>query len=493
MREPLHFASDSNPSHDLIILGGGPGGYVAAIRAAQLGMNVALVEAADLGGTCLNWGCIPTKALLKSSQLFYKAQELLQYGIQVSDVIADLGAMVRRSREVAQKLSRGIQGLLKKNKVTVYKGWGHLHGKRGDQFCLQVFPIIHGSSGLDTVPPSLELFAPRVIIASGSRSRTLPFIPSELKVWSAVEAMIPESIPSSLLILGAGAIGIEFASFYNALGTKVTVVEQGPRILLTEDREIADLAMREFEHQGIRFVTQHTVQSLDAAPEGFTAVLKDCSETPIPEAFLSWTGERVLLAIGTLGNTEYMGLEHTQAEIRSTRLVVNAHMETAEPGLYAIGDVTAGPWLAHKASHEGILCVEAMAGLPVHPLDITRIPGCVYSFPQLASIGLNEEQARHLGHTVKVGRFPFMANGQALAQGETVGLIKTLFDANTGELLGAHMLGNGVTELIQGFAIAKTLEATEEDLRHVIFPHPTLSEMMHEAILDADGKALHKG
>lgn len=476
-------------AYDLVVIGAGPGGYVAAIRGAQLGMKVAIIESESLGGTCLNWGCIPTKSLLKSGELFKKTHELSSYGIETSDIVAHIQVMVQRSREVAKKLSHGIQMLLQKNSVTVHKGWGYLFPKEKDLFSIAVFPEYPSQ---DASKASCEkiIQSKKVIIASGARSRKLPelFPEKNPNIWTSKEAMLATEIPKKLFVIGGGAIGIEFANFYNALGTHVTVMEAQPRILMTEDDEIALLAQKSFQKRGMEFLVQHQINSFEEkAGQLQVTVTPKGKETPVV-----WQGEKILLAIGVEANTHNMGLEKTKVRIDSGRITVNAYNETDEKGLYAIGDVTAGPWLAHKASHEGVLCVEAMMGLPVHPMDRSCIPACVYSTPQIASVGLKEEDARQKGYSVQVGRFPFSANGQAMAYGETEGMIKVLFDEKTGELLGAHMLGHGVTELIQGFVIAKTLEATKEDLQHMIFPHPTLSEAMHEACLDADHRALHK-
>ncbi len=477
-------------TYDLVVIGAGPGGYVAAIRGAQLGMKVAVIEAESLGGTCLNWGCIPTKSLLKSGELFKKAQELSSYGIETSNVVAHIRTMVQRSRDVATKLSQGIHVLLRKHGVTVYKGWGYIFSKEKDVFSLGVLPQ-YPSKEPSKASCEHVLQTKKVMVATGARSRTLPAIFPEKReiVWTSKEAMMATEIPEKLFIVGGGAIGIEFAHFYNALGTQVTLLEAQPHVLMTEDEEIALLAQKIFQKKGIEFLVNHQLKAFEEKG-------KEMKVTAVPPgkdaAPVVWTGDKVLLAVGIEANTKNMGLENTKARVESGRIAVNDYNETEEHGLYAIGDVTAGPWLAHKASHEGILCVEAMMGLPVHPMNRSCIPACVYSTPQIASVGLREEDARQKGYAVKVGRFPFAANGQAMAHGETDGMIKVIFEEKTGELLGAHMIGSGVTELIQGFVVAKSLEATKEDLQHIIFPHPTLSEAMHEACLDADGRALHK-
>jgi dihydrolipoamide dehydrogenase len=457
---------------DVAIIGGGPGGYVAAIRAKQLGLSTALIESEHLGGICLNWGCIPTKALLKSSHLFHMAHTLHHFGISTGSIQVEIKSMVERSRGIANQLAAGIQTLLKKNGVEVFKAFGRLEGKTGD--CHRI-----GLSDKDGRAQTLE--SKNVILATGARPRTL--FSQDLGLWSSREAMLPQSIPASLLVIGAGAIGIEFASFYAALGTQVTVVEQSASILPVEDSEISQIAQKELVRQGIHFHTQSTVQTVLSDKKGYEALIKG------PQDHV-WKGERILIAIGVVGNTENLGLEGTKVKVHQGNIVTHHCSHTDEPGVYAIGDVAGAPWLAHKASHEGMICVESIAGMNPHPLHPHLIPGCVYSSPQIASIGLTEKQALDRGD-IKVGRFPFAANGQALSQGESTGLVKVIFDKTTGELLGAHMVGHQVSELISSLTIAKTMEATEQDLKHVIFPHPTLSEMIHEAVLDADGQALH--
>jgi dihydrolipoamide dehydrogenase len=465
---------------DIAIIGGGPGGYVAAIRAAQLGMKTVLIEGEHLGGVCLNWGCIPTKALLKSASMRLAAEHMADFGITLplQDMQIDLPAMVQRSRTIANQLQQGVKGLLAKNKVTVISAWAKFHPVDGKK-SLHTLHLTHKDNQTSL------LAAKQVIIATGARARTL--FPKELGIWSAQQAMLPDSIPKSLLIIGAGAIGVEFASFYRALGTEVTLVEQSSTILAAEDGEIVAIALASFRHQGIKIETDSVAKNVEKRHDGtYSASITHHKTGKV----LPWTGEKILVAIGVIGNTEKLGLENTCIKTERGQILTYAHQTTDELGVYAIGDVAGPPWLAHKASHEGIACVEHIAGLPTHASDASLIPGCTYSMPQIASIGLTEQAAAQKG-PIKVGRFPFSANGQAMAYGESTGLVKVIFDQNTGELLGAHMVGAGVSELIQGFVIAKSLQATEADLKNVIFPHPTFSEMMHEAVLDADAMALH--
>ena len=461
---------------DLAIIGAGPGGYVAAIRAAQLGLKTAIVEREHLGGICLNWGCIPTKALLRTSELYTTMRRASEFGLAADNVRFDLPRVVERSRKVADRLANGVAYLMRKNQVEVIKGTARLRG--------QGRVAVIGTSG--EVLPDIE--AKHIIVATGARARTLPGLEPDGKlIWTYKEAMVPESFPKSLLIVGSGAIGIEFASFYRSLGAEVTVVELLPRILPAEDAEISELARKAFARQGIAIHTGTRVERLTKGTDSVTATLKreDGSGTEI-------TASRVILAIGITGNVEGLGLEALGVKVEKGHIVVDEWCRTGAPGLYAIGDVVGPPWLAHKASHEGIVCVEKIAGVEgVHPLDTNAIPACTYSAPQIASVGLTEAQARAAGHELKVGRFPYSANGKAIALGETEGLVKTIFDAKTGALLGAHLIGAEATELIQGFVIAKTLETTEAELIAAIFPHPTLSEMMGESVLDAYGRALH--
>ncbi|MBL6958131.1 MAG: dihydrolipoyl dehydrogenase [Rhodospirillales bacterium] len=464
----------ADTSFDLIVVGGGPGGYVAAIRAAQLKMKVALVEREHLGGICLNWGCIPTKALLRSAEVYENMKHAASFGLTTKEIGFDLKKIVERSRGVAKQLNGGVGHLLKKNKVSVFDGQAKLAGKG---------KITVEKDGKKVA----DLSAKNIILATGARARTLPGLEPDGKlVWTYKEALVPDSMPKSLLVVGSGAIGIEFASFFNSLGAKVTVVEVLDRVLPVEDAEISAFAHKSFEAQGMTIITSATVKSLKKGKNSVTATVeKDGKSTEI-------TADRVILAVGIVGNVENLGLEGTKVKVDRTHVETDEWCRTGEPGVYAIGDLTGPPWLAHKASHEGVICVEKIAGEPdVHPLQTDRIPGCTYCRPQVASVGLTEAAAKEKGYAVKVGRFPFMGNGKAIALGEAEGLVKTVFDAKTGELLGAHMIGAEVTELIQGYGIAKTLETTEADLMHTVFPHPTLSEMMHESVLDAYGKAVH--
>ena len=464
----------ADTTFDIIIVGAGPGGYVTAIRAAQLGMKAAVVEGEHLGGICLNWGCIPTKALLRTAEIFHTMHRAEEFGLSVKEISFDVKKVVERSRAVAKQLSSGVGYLLKKNKVTVFDGYGRLDGAG-------TVHVEKDGKGI------ADLAAKNIILATGARARSLPGLEPDGKlVWTYKEAMVPEVMPKSILVVGSGAIGIEFASFFRDFGAEVTVVEVLPRVLPVEDEEISDFARKAFEEQGMKILTSATVTGLKKAKSGVTATVEAGGKSTQVRA------ERVILAVGIVGNVENLGLEGTKVKVDKAHIVIDEWGRTGEPGVYAIGDVTGPPWLAHKASHEGVICVEKIAGVPgVHPLDKSRIPGCTYCRPQVASIGLTEKQAVAQGHAVKVGRFSFMGNGKAVALGEPEGLVKTVFDAASGELLGAHMVGAEVTELIQGFAIAKTLETTEAELMHAIFPHPTLSEMMHESVLDAYGRAIH--
>jgi dihydrolipoamide dehydrogenase len=459
---------------DLIVVGGGPGGYVAAIRAAQLGMKTALVEREHLGGICLNWGCIPTKALLRTSQLYHDMQHAEEFGLTASGLSYDPRKVVARSRAVAKQLSGGVAHLLRKNKVTVFDGEARLAGKG---------KLAVAKNGNEVA----DIAAPHIVLATGARARSLPGLePDGRLVWTYKEAMVPEAIPRSLLVVGSGAIGIEFASFYRDMGAEVTVVELLDRVLPVEDEEISAFARRSFEKQGIKIHTGATVKGLDRGPDSVTAHIEGGGKA------FDVTAERVILAVGIIGNVENIGLEGTGIRVERHHIAVDEWLRTGEEGVYAIGDVVGPPWLAHKASHEGVICVEKIAGMnDVHPLDLRNIPACTYCRPQVASVGLTEKAARDGGYEVRVGHFPFIGNGKAIALGEPEGIIKTVFDAGTGELLGAHMVGAEVTELIQGYTIAKTLETTEAELIRTIFPHPTLSEMMHESVLDAYGRAIH--
>jgi dihydrolipoamide dehydrogenase len=460
---------------DLIILGGGPGGYVAAIRARQLGLRTALIEREHLGGICLNWGCIPTKALLRTAEINHLLHHLDAHGFAAADVRFDLDKVVQRSRAVAKRLNGGVKHLMKKNGVRVVDAHGRLAG----------------GGRVEAVRDSAvteQLEAPHVIIATGARPRALPGLePDGEVIWTYKEAMVPKEMPRSLLVVGGGAIGIEFASFYRDMGAEVTVVEALPRILPQEDEEISSLARKSFEKRGMRIHTEATVQSVQRSGEETVAVIDFGGGKVSP-----LTVDRVISAVGITANVEEIGLEGTRVRIERGHIAVNEWLETGEPGLYAIGDVVGPPWLAHKASHEGIVCVEHLAGVEgVQPLDPSTIPACTYCRPQIASVGLTEAVARERGIEIRVGRFPYQANGKALAIGESEGLVKTVFDAGTGELLGAHLFGADATELIHAFVIARTLEATEAELTHAIFPHPTLSEMIGESVLAALGRALH--
>lgn len=461
-------------SFDLVVIGAGPGGYVAAIRAAQLGMKVAVVEREHLGGICLNWGCIPTKALLRSADVFREISHAKSYGITVGAPTPDIPAMVSRSRAVAKQLSGGIGHLLKKNKVTVFDGSAKLAGK--------------GTVAVEKDgKPVATLSAKHIILATGARARTFPGLePDGTVIVTYRGALVPESQPKRLLVVGSGAIGIEFASFHNALGSQVTVVEVADRIVPAEDEEISGLLEKSLKKQGMTIMTGAKIDGLKVVGKEATCTLTHSGKSA------QHSFDLVIVAVGISPNTENLGLEGTGVVLDRGWVVVDDYGRTGEPGVYAIGDITPGPWLAHKASHEAIIVVEKIAGLAdVHPLDRSRIAGCTYCHPQVASIGLSEKKAKDAGYEIKVGRFPFIGNGKAIALGEPEGLIKTIFDAKTGELLGAHMIGAEVTELIQGFSIAKTLETTEADLIHTVFPHPTLSEMMHESVLDAYGRAIH--
>jgi dihydrolipoamide dehydrogenase len=471
----------ADQNFDLVILGGGPGGYVAAVRARQLGLSTAVVEREHLGGICLNWGCIPTKALLRASEIHHLLSHLDEFGFEVGEIRFDPKKVVERSRKVAKRLSTGVKGLMKKNGVTVFAGVGRLDGP-GQVVVTQ---------GGDTT----ALAAQHVIVATGARPRSLPGLaPDGERIWTYKEAMVPETIPRSLLVVGSGAIGIEFASFYHDMGSEVTVVEILPQILPAEDEEIAAAARKVFERQGITIHTSATLNSLERQGGGLIASLgldpnqnaDGAGETTSLEV------ERAILAVGIQGNVEDLGLEAAGVRTDHGHIVVNQWLETDTAGVYAIGDVAGPPWLAHKAMHEGVLCVDRIAGVEGgRPLDPLSVPGCTYCRPQLASVGLSEKKASEAGYEVRVGRFPFRGNGKAVALGDVEGLVKTVFDAKTGELLGAHLFGPEVTELIQGFAIARTLETTEAELMQTIFPHPTLSEAMHESVLDAYDRVLH--
>ncbi len=465
-------------SFDLIIVGGGPGGYVAAIRAAQLGLKTAVVEREHMGGICLNWGCIPTKALLRTSEVYGLIKHADAYGLSVKDVTFDPKKIVERSRKVASQLSNGVSMLMKKNKVTVFDGAAKLAGTDGAKRKIAV--ALKDKS-------NVTLTAKDVILATGARARQLPGLEADGKlVWSYKEAMVPPEFPKSLLVIGSGAIGIEFASFYRTMGAEVTVAEVMDRVLPVEDAEVSAFAKRAFEKQGMKILTSATVSNLKKGANNVTATITVGGKAQ------EITVDRVISAVGIVGNVENIGLEGTKVKVEKTHIVIDQWGATGEPNVYAIGDVAGPPWLAHKAMHEGVLVVEKIAGVKgVHPMKTENIPGCTYCQPQVASIGLTEATAKAKGLELKVGKFPFIGNGKAIALGEPEGFIKTIFDAKTGELLGAHMIGAEVTELIQGYSIAKTLETTEAELMATVFPHPTLSEMMHESVLAAYGRTLH--
>jgi len=458
---------------DVIVIGGGPGGYVCAIRAAQLGMRTAVVEREALGGVCLNWGCIPTKALLRTSEIYSTLATLEKFGLSASDAGFDIASVVKRSRDVAGQLSGGVKTLMRRNKIQVIEGSARIAGR--------------GSVAVEKDGQVTSYEADHVVLATGARPRALPGLEADGKlVWTYREAMTPSAMPKSLLVIGSGAIGIEFASFYRAMGARVTVVEVLPRVLPVEDEEISAMARKAFEKQGIAIHTGASVTALARHADSVTATVTADGTT------FEVTADRAISAVGVVGNTEGLGLENTRVQIDRGFIVTDEWQATAEPGLYAIGDVAGPPCLAHKAMHEGVVCVERIAGLETaRPLNRRRIPGCTYCHPQVASVGLSEKAARDAGFEVKVGKFPFVANGKAIALGDSEGMIKTVFDAATGELLGAHLIGPEVTELVHTFALAMTLETTEEALMETIFPHPTLSESIHESVLAAYGRAIH--
>ncbi|MEM7664475.1 MAG: dihydrolipoyl dehydrogenase [Pseudomonadota bacterium] len=465
-------------NYDVIVLGSGPGGYVAAIRCAQLGLKTAIVERENLGGICLNWGCIPTKAMLRSAEIYHYMQNAKDYGLVAKGIEADLDAIVKRSRGVAKQLSQGISHLMKKNKITVHMGEGTLTGATS--------LTVKGEEGEE------QLTAKHIIVATGARARDLPFAPADGKrVWTYRHAMVPPEMPSKLLVIGSGAIGIEFASFYNDMGVDVTVVEMLDRVVPVEDHDISAFLEKSLKKQGINVMTGAGVEDLKVGAKGVTATIKDKAGKSATTEF-----SHAIVAIGIQPNTESIGIDKL-AEMDRGFIQIDPYGRTKTKGLWAIGDCTPGPWLAHKASHEGVTCAEAIAQemgnaeVHPHPLDRNAIPGCTYCHPQVASVGMTEAAAKEAGKEIKVGSFPFIGNGKAIALGEAEGMIKTVFDAATGELLGAHMVGAEVTELIQGYTVGKVLETTEAELMQTVFPHPTLSEMMHESVLDAYGRAIH--
>ena len=461
-------------SYDVVVIGSGPAGYVCAIRAAQLGLKTAIVERDQLGGICLNWGCIPTKALLRSSEIWHLMHRLSEFGFSADNMKFDLAKIVERSRKVSKQLSNGVAFLMKKHKITVLSGEAKLGGAG---------KIVVTKDGKAT-----DVAAKNIVLATGARARALPGLEPDGKlIWTYREAMIPPSFPKSLLVIGSGAIGIEFASFYRTLGSDVAVVEVLDRVLPVEDEEISQFAHKAFVKQGMKIKVGTTVTKLEKGADNVTATLK--ARDGKAETL---TVDRVILAVGIVGNVENNGYEQAGLKLDKTHVVVDKWGATGVPGLWAIGDLVGPPWLAHKGMHEGVIVAERIAGVKgVHPLNASNVPGCTYCWPQVASIGLTEAAAKAAGRKIKVGKFPFIGNGKAIALGEAEGLVKTVFDADTGELLGAHMVGAEVTELIQGYAIAKTGELTDAELAATIFPHPTLSEMMHEAVLAADGRALH--
>ncbi|MBM3636751.1 MAG: dihydrolipoyl dehydrogenase [Alphaproteobacteria bacterium] len=475
--------------YDVLIIGGGPGGYVTAIRASQLGFKTALVEREHLGGICLNWGCIPTKALLRSAEIFHYATHASNYGLKLEGKMSfNIADVIKRSRGVSGQLNGGVGFLLKKNKVDVI--WGEakitkagevIVGKSTKPAVEPQHPVPKGVLGEGTYQ------AKHIIIATGARPRALPGIEPDRKlIWTYFEAMVPDVMPKSLIVMGSGAIGIEFASFYRTMGAEVTVVEVMPQILPVEDAEIAAHARKCFEKQGIKILTGAKVMGVSKSVNSMTATIQDEKG-----ATQSITADSLISAVGVVGNIEGLGLEALGVKTDRGCIVTDGLGKTNVAGIYAIGDVAGPPMLAHKAEHEGVICIEGIKGLPVHAIDKQKIPGCTYCHPQVASVGLTEAKAKEAGYTLKIGRFPFMGNGKAIALGEPDGLVKTIFDAKTGKLLGAHMIGAEVTELIQGYVVAMGLETTEEELMHTVFPHPTLSEMMHESVLDAYGRAIH--
>ena len=462
----------ADTSYDVLVIGAGPGGYVAAIRAAQLGLKAVVIEREHLGGICLNWGCIPTKALLRSAEIFHLMERAKEFGLTADKFGFDLDAVVKRSRGIAKQLSGGVGHLLKKNKVTVIMGEAIITGA--------------GKVSVKTKKGTETLTAKNIIVATGARARELPGLEADGDlVWTYKHALNPPRMPKKLLVIGSGAIGIEFASFFNTLGADTTVVEVMDRVLPVEDAEISELAKKQFVKQGMKIMEKSMVKKLDRTKGKVTAHIETAGKTTKMEF------DTVISAVGIVGNVEGLGLEALGVKIDRTHVVTDKYCETIIPGLYAIGDIAGAPWLAHKASHEGVMVAKKISGRKVHAIKPESIAGCTYCHPQIASVGYTEAKAKELGYDIKVGRFPFIGNGKAIALGESDGMVKTIFDAKTGELLGAHMVGTEVTELIQGFVIGRQLETTEEDLMHTVFPHPTLSEMMHESVLDAYGRAIH--
>ena len=462
----------STNTFDVVVIGAGPGGYVAAIRAAQLGLKTAIVEREHMGGICLNWGCIPTKALLRSADVFHLMHRAKDFGLSAEKIGFDLDSVVKRSRGVSKQLNQGIGHLMKKNKVTVFMGAATIPAR--------------GNVSVKTEKGVEDITAKNIVLATGARARELPGLEADGDlVWTYKHALTPKRMPKKLLVIGSGAIGIEFASFYNTLGADTTVVEVMDRVLPVEDAEISKFAKKQFEKQGMKIRENTSVKKLDRGQGKVVAHIEAGGKVTTEEF------DTVISAVGIVGNVENLGLEALGLKIDRTHVVVDQYCRTGVDGLYAIGDIAGAPWLAHKASHEGVMVAEHIAGHHVHPIKPNSIAGCTYCHPQVASVGLTEEKAKEAGLNIKVGRFPFIGNGKAIALGEPEGMIKTIFDAKTGELLGAHMVGAEVTEMIQGYVIGRQLETTEEDLMHTVFPHPTLSEMMHESVLDAYGRAIH--
>ena len=457
---------------DLIVLGAGPGGYVAAIRASQLGLNVAVVEREHLGGICLNWGCIPTKAMLRSAEVYHLAERAKEFGLSAEKISFDLNKIVERSRKISGQLNQGVGHLLKKNKVTVFSGEAKL--------------LDRSNVSINSDGKYEKITAKNIVLATGARARELPGMEADGDlVWTYKHALTPSRMPKKLLVIGSGAIGVEFASFYNTFGANTTIVEVLDRILPVEDEDVSSLAAEQFAKQGMTIKTGAKVQKLEKKKNQVVASI-DCNGVTEVLEF-----DTVISAVGIIGNIEGLGLEEVGVETKANHVVTDEYCETTASGIYAVGDLTGAPWLAHKASHEGVLVAEKIAGQSVKPINPIAIPGCTYSYPQIASVGLTEAQAQKAGYKINVGKFPFIGNGKAIALGEKEGFIKTIFDTSSGELLGAHMIGAEVTELIQGYVIGQALETTEDDLIHAVFPHPTLSEMMHESVLDAHSRVIH--